>query len=78
MIYIQIPFNKEIYTQQSKLSFDTAWAKHLKKEKNKCHYFSSEYSSWNSSYNWKKQCWSNYAYNRIVWSPFRLSNKSFI
>lgn len=33
MINIEIPFNKDIYTEQSKLHFDTAWAKHLKKNK---------------------------------------------
>ncbi|WPO77486.1 hypothetical protein [Flavobacterium sp. KACC 22761] len=30
MINIEIPFNKDIYTEQSKLHFDAAWAKNLK------------------------------------------------
>lgn len=33
MIKIEIPFNKEIYIEQNKLNFDTAWSKHLKKNK---------------------------------------------
>lgn len=30
MTNIEIPFNKEIYIEQNKLNFDTAWAKNLK------------------------------------------------
>jgi hypothetical protein len=33
MINLKIPFNKEIYTEQSKLNFDTAWAKNLRNNK---------------------------------------------
>lgn len=33
MINLEIPFNKEIYIEQNKLNFDTAWAKHLKNNK---------------------------------------------